>query len=574
MTWKTEWKKWSTHKELPSELKKQMTEMNEREREEAFYKQLEFGTGGIRGELGAGPNRMNIYSIRKVTAGLAAYIEENDTEAKKRGVVIAYDSRHGSAEFALEAAKTLGAHGIKSYVFQELRPTPELSFAVRYLRAYAGIVITASHNPSEYNGYKVYGEDGAQLPPIAAEVIVTHMSKIENELLLEVKEERELLSQNLVSYIGENLDQVYLDYVKGLQLNNNAAKTNLHIVYTPLHGTGQTLVPQALQNAGFQHITIVDEQKNPDPNFSTVSSPNPEEAQAFQLTIQYGKETGADLLLATDTDADRLGVAVRNNDGEYTLLKGNQTGALLLHYMLSQKKEKGILADNSVMLKTIVTSELGRAIAEDYGVKTVDTLTGFKYIAEKIDEYKKKGTKTFQFGYEESYGYLIGDFVRDKDAVQAAVMIAEAAAYYKQQEMTLYDGLIELYETYGYYKESLTSFTLKGKDGAAQISLIVNRFREHPPAEIAGATVERIEDYQSRKRINLLTAQLETMDLPPSNVLKFWLQDGSWFAIRSSGTEPKVKFYFGVKQGTESESEERLKELETNVINMIESIVY
>jgi len=574
MTWKNEWTKWSTHKELPSQLKKQMSEMTKSEREDAFYRQLEFGTGGMRGELGAGPNRMNIYTVRKVTAGLATYIEENGTEAKKRGVVIAYDSRHGSAEFALEAAKTLGSYGIKSYVFQELRPTPELSFAVRYLRAYAGIMITASHNPAEYNGYKVYGKDGAQLPPTAADVIVTHMNNIENELLLEVKDEHELLSQNLVSYIGENLDQVYLDYVKGLQLNSNASNTNLYIVYTPLHGTGQTLIPQALQNAGFQYITIVDDQKNPDPNFPTLSSPNPEEAQAFQLAIQYGKETDADLLLATDPDADRLGVAVKNNSGKYVLLTGNQTGALLLHYMLLQKQEKGILADNSVMLKTVVTSELGRAIAENYGVETVDTLTGFKYIAEKIEEYKRERTKTFQFGYEESYGYLIGDFVRDKDAVQAAVMIAEAAAYYKQPEMTLYDGLIELYETYGYYKESLTSFTLKGKDGAEQINRIVNSFREHPPAEIAGMAVEKIEDYQSGKRINLLTAQQEKMDLPSSNVLKFWLKGSSWFAIRPSGTEPKVKFYFGVRQGTTVESEERVKEMETNVIDMIASIIY
>jgi len=572
MTWKTEWTKWNTYKELPRELKTQMSEMTESEREDAFYRQLEFGTGGMRGELGAGPNRMNIYTVRKVTAGLAAYIEENGTEAKEQGVVVAYDSRHGSAEFALEAAKTLGAYGIKSYVFEELRPTPELSFAVRYLRAYAGIMITASHNPAEYNGYKVYGKDGAQLPPTAADVIVTHMNNIENELLLEVKDEHELLSQNLVSYIGENLDQVYLDYVKGLQLNSNASNTNLHFVYTPLHGTGQTLIPQALQNAGFQYITIVDDQKNPDPNFPTLSSPNPEEAQAFQLAIQYGKEGGADLLLATDPDADRLGVAVKNHRGEYVLLTGNQTGALLLHYMLSQKQKKGMRTDNSVMLKTIVTSELGRAIAVDYGVQTVDTLTGFKYIAEKIEEYK--GKKTFQFGYEESYGYLIGDFVRDKDAVQAAVMLAEAAAYYKQKNMTLYDGLIKLYETYGYYKESLTSFTLKGKDGAEQINRIVNRFREHHPAEIAGAAVEKIEDYQTGLRTNLLTAQQEKIDLPSSNVLKFWVQDGSWFAIRPSGTEPKVKFYFGVRQGTNVESEERLKEMETNVINMVESIIY
>ncbi|MES9769716.1 phospho-sugar mutase, partial [Priestia megaterium] len=465
MTWKTELKKWSNHKELPSKLKKQMNNMTEREREDAFYKQLESGTGGMRGELGAGPNRMNIYTVRKVTVGLAAYIQENGEEAKKRGVVIAYDSRHGSTEFALEAAKTLGVHGIKSYVFDELRPTPELSFTVRYLRAYAGIMITASHNPAEYNGYKVYGEDGAQLPPAAADAIIKYMNKIENELLLEVKEERELMRQSLISYIGENMDEVYLDYVKGLQLNKDVAKANLHIIYTPLHGTGQKLVPQALQNYGFQHITIVDEQKNPDPNFPTVSAPNPEEAQAFQLAIEYGKQANADLLLATDPDADRLGIAVKNNSGDYVLLTGNQTGALLLNYMLAQKQEKGMLADNSVMFKTIVTSELGRAIAQNYGVQTIDTLTGFKYIAEKIEEYNQEETKTFQFGYEESYGYLIGDFVRDKDAVQAAVMIAEEAAYYKQQGMTLYGGLIQLYETYGYYKESLTSFTLKGKDG-------------------------------------------------------------------------------------------------------------
>ncbi|WP_309148692.1 phospho-sugar mutase [Priestia megaterium] len=514
-----------------------MNDMTERERVDAFYKQLEFGTGGMRWELSAGPNRMNIYSIRKVTAGLAKYIERNGIEPKRRELVIAYDSRHQSSELALEAAKTLGMHGIKTYIFQELWTTPELSFAVRYLRAYAGIMITASHNPAEYNGYKVYGEDGAQLPPIAADVITKHVNEIENELLLEVKEEHELLRQNLLSYIRENLDQVYLDYVKGLQLNNNAAKTNLHIVYTPLHGTGQKLVPQVLQNAGFQHITIVDEQKNPDPNFSTVSSLNPEEAQAFQLAIRYGKETGA----------------------------------LLLHYMLSQKQEKGMLKDNSVILKTIVTSELGRAIAENYGVQTIDTLTGFKYIAEKIEEYNQEETKTFQFGYEESYGYLIGDFVRDKDAVQAAVMNAEAAAYYKQQGMTLYNGLTQLYQTFGYYKESLTSLTLKGKDGAEQIGRIVNQFRENSPIELAGATVEKIEDYQSGKRTNLFPAQQEVIDLPSSNVLKFWLKDGSWFAVRPSGTEPKVKFYFGVKQGKERESEEWLKEFEASVMNAVKN---
>jgi len=573
VTWNNEWNKWINHRELKSELKKQMNDMTEREREDSFYKQLEFGTGGMRGELGAGPNRMNIYSIRKVTTGLAKYIQRNGSEAKRRGVVIAYDSRHQSSEFALEAAKTLGVHGIKTYVFEELWPTPELSFAVRYLRAYAGIMITASHNPAKYNGYKVYGEDGAQLPSAAADAIVSYMNEIENELFIQVQHEQELLKQNLLSYIGENLDHVYIDYVKSLQLQTDSTqKKALRIVYTPLHGTGSKLIPQALHAFGFNQLTIVKEQEAPDPNFSTVVSPNPEEAQAFQLAIQYGETTGADILLATDPDADRLGVAVRNNDGEYILLTGNQTGALLLHYMLSQKKEKGLLPDNIVMLKTIVTSELGRAIAEDYGVQTVDTLTGFKYIAEKIEEYNQEETKTFQFGYEESYGYLIGDFVCDKDAVQAAVMIAEAADYYKQQERTLYDGLTQLYEKYGYYKESLTSFTLKGQDGAEQIDHIVNRFREHPPAEIAGEAVEKIEDYQSGKRTNLLTTQQEVIDLPSSNVLKFWLQDGSWFAIRPSGTEPKVKFYFGVKQGTVGESDERLEEVKASVINEVKGI--
>jgi len=404
VTWKAQLNKWLTFDDLNRELKDELLTVkeNSKKAEDAFYKNLEFGTGGMRGELGPGTNRLNIYMVRKATQGLASYIEENGEEAKKRGVVVAYDSRHKSPEFALEVAKVLGQHGIKTYIFNELRPTPELSFAVRYLAAFAGIVITASHNPAEYNGYKVYGEDGAQLPPAAADAIIKYMNKIENELLLEVKEERELMRQSLISYIGENMDEVYLDYVKGLQLNKDVAKANLHIIYTPLHGTGQKLVPQALQNYGFQHITIVDEQKNPDPNFPTVSAPNPEEAQAFQLAIEYGKQANADLLLATDPDADRLGIAVKNNSGDYVLLTGNQTGALLLHYILSRKKEKGFLADNSVMLKTIVRSELGRAIAESYGVQTVDTLTGFKYIAGKIEEYRRADTKTFQFGYEES----------------------------------------------------------------------------------------------------------------------------------------------------------------------------
>ncbi|PER73395.1 phospho-sugar mutase [Priestia megaterium] len=578
MTWKAQLDKWLTFDDLNKELKDQLLVMQENEKtvEDAFYKNLEFGTGGMRGELGPGTNRLNIYMVRKATEGLACYIEENGEEAKKRGVVVAYDSRHKSPEFALEVAKVLGQHGIKTYIFNELRPTPELSFAVRYLHAFAGIVITASHNPPEYNGYKVYGEDGGQLPPAAADTIISYVNAVENELMIPVQEEKELLQNNLLTYIGEEVDAAYIEQLNTIQLNREIVERvgkDLKIVFTPLHGTANKPVRDGLKAFGFTNVTIVKEQELPDANFSTVTSPNPEEHAAFELAIQYGKAIDADILMGTDPDADRLGVAVKNEKGEYVVLTGNQMGALLLHYLLEQKKQQGILPENGVVVKTIVTSEIGRTIASSYGLPTIDTLTGFKFIGEKINEFEQTKEYQFQFGYEESYGYLIGDFVRDKDAVQSAVFAAEVAAYYKAQGKSLYEGLLEIFEMYGFYKESLKSLTLKGKDGAEQIASILTVFRTHPPTEIAGVRVVTVEDYLSSERMNMLSQAVENIQLPKSNVLKYHLEDGSWFTIRPSGTEPKVKFYFGVKKGSLKESEEALTLLEENVMEGVNNLL-
>lgn len=544
--------------------------------EDRFYRNLEFGTGGMRGEIGPGTNRMNLYTIRKASEGLARYIVEQGDEAKSRGVVIAYGSRHKSPEFALEVAKTVGQHRIKAYVFNELRPTPELSFAVRYLNAFSGVVITASHNPPEYNGFKVYGEDGRQIPPAAANTIIQYVDAVENELTVAVADEKELLANGLLTYIGEEVDKAYVEQLKTIQLNREAVEKvgkDLKIVFTPLHGTANKPVRDGLKAFGFENITVVKEQELPDPNFSTVKSPNPEEHAAFELAIQYGKEIDADILMGIDPDADRLGVAVKNADGEYVVLTGNQMGALMLHYLLMQKKEQGILPENSMVIKTIVTSEIGRTIAAAFGVPPLDTLTGFKFIGEKIAEFEQTGAHTFQFGYEESYDYLIGDFVRDKDAVQSAIFAAEVAAYYKAQGKSLYDGLLEIFETYGFYKESLQSLTLKGKDGAEQIANILATFRANPLKEVAGIEVVTIEDYQSSKILNVKTGEETEILLPASNVLKFHLADGSWFCLRPSGTEPKAKFYFGVKGTSLEHSEQLLETLETAVMKLVNEIV-
>ncbi|MDQ0199249.1 phospho-sugar mutase [Neobacillus ginsengisoli] len=576
MTWLSNAEKWIEYKDLDRDLRTKLIEIQNDKRllEDSFYKHLEFGTGGMRGELGPGIHRLNIYTIRRAAEGLARYIAEQGEEAKQRGVVIAYDSRHKSPEFALEVAKTVGIYGIKSYVFDELRPTPVLSFAVRYLNAFSGVVITASHNPPEYNGFKVYGEDGGQIPPEAADTIIRYVNAVENELTVDVADEQDLLTRGLLTFVGEEIDNKYVENLKTLQINpevvSEVAK-DLKIIYSPLHGTGNKPVRAGLKAFGFENVTVVMAQELPDANFSTVKSPNPEEHAAFELAIQYGEQIGADILMATDPDADRLGVAVKNTEGEYVVLTGNQTGALMLEYLLSQKQAKGKLPENGVVIKTIVTSEIGRAIAEKYGVQALDTLTGFKFIGEKINDFERTGDHAFLFGYEESYGYLIGDFVRDKDAVQSAVFAAEVAAFYKAKGMTLYEGLLAIFEKYGFYQETLQSITLKGKDGAEQIARLMDTIRSERLSEVAGKEVTSIEDYLiSKKYENDSESQI---DLPRSNVLKYHLADGSWFCLRPSGTEPKVKFYFAVKGESMADSQKKLNLLQDSVMGKVHEIL-
>ncbi|WP_053365383.1 phospho-sugar mutase [Bacillus sp. FJAT-27245] len=570
MDWRKKASKWMEFTGLDSELKSELEAMKDNDKllEDSFYKNLEFGTGGMRGEIGVGTNRMNVYTIRKASNGLASYIEGKGEDAKRRGVAIAYDSRHKSPEFAMEAARTLATRGIKAYVFDELRPTPELSFAVRYLNAAAGIVITASHNPPEYNGYKVYGEDGGQLPPAAADEVIAKVNQIDNELLIDVKSEAELREAGLIETIGNEIDNAYINKLATISENRSIAeKSPIEIVFTPLHGTANKPVRAALEALGYKNVHIVREQERPDPNFSTVKSPNPEEHAAFELAIRDGKTVGADILIATDPDADRLGIAVKNHAGEYEVLTGNQTGAILLDYILDQKKAKGTLPENGVVLKTIVTSEIGRRIAEAYGLETIDVLTGFKFIAEKIKEYEAAGDKVFLFGYEESYGYLIGDFARDKDAVQAALMSAEVCAHYKKKGLSLYDGLMNVFEKYGYFQEGLQSMTMKGKDGAELIAKIMAGFRSNPPSALAGMSVVTSEDYLESVRIS--SAGIEKIQLPKSNVLKYFFEDGSWVCLRPSGTEPKIKFYFGVNDKSLEASRKKLKQIEAEFMELV-----
>ncbi|MEF7658169.1 phospho-sugar mutase [Bacillus sp. ZJS3] len=574
MNWKQEFSRWLSYAELDAELKEQLENMKQDEKkiEDSFYKNLEFGTGGMRGELGAGTNRLNVYTVRKATQGLAKFIEKLGEEAKKRGVVVAYDSRHKSPEFAMEVAATLGAHGITTYVFESLRPTPVLSFAVRHLHTVSGIVLTASHNPPEYNGYKVYGEDGGQLPPKEADELISYVNAVEDELTVEVADVEQLKADGLLHIIGQEVDDAYAAELNNVIINKEMVQKvgkDLKIVFTPLHGTSNLSVRRGLEEVGFTDVTVVKEQELPDPNFSTVKSPNPEEHAAFEYAIRDGEKVGADVLIATDPDADRLGVAVRNHDGEFQVLTGNQTGALMLDYLLSQKKENGTLPENGVVLKTIVTSEIGRTIAKAYGLDTVDTLTGFKFIGEKIKQYEESGQYEFQFGYEESYGYLIRPFCRDKDAVQSVLFACEVAAYYKSQGKTLYDGLLEVFEKYGFFREDLVSLTLKGKDGAEQIQEMMATFRENPPKEVAGLTVVAVEDYKASIITSLQDGHKEEIHLPKSNVLKYQLEDGSWFCLRPSGTEPKIKFYFGVQDNSLQNSEQKLLTIKEDIMNRL-----
>ena len=572
--WKSHFERWIQRENLDEQLRSELLDLKDDEvtLKEHFHEYLQFGTAGIRGILGPGTNRLNIYIIRKAAEGLARYIVSQGEEAKARGVVIAYDNRRKSPEFAMEVAKTLGYHGIQSYVFESLRTTPELSFAVRYLHTKAGIMITASHNPPEYNGLKVYGEDGGQATSEVADEIVAQVNAVTDELDVQVAEREELEQSGLLQIIGEKVDQAYLKHLRSVTINKEVIERSgqdLKIVYTPFHGTGLVPVTKAWKNAGFSNVTIVEEQANPDENFTNAKSPNPEEHSAFELAIRYGKKLGADLLIGTDPDADRMGIAVPVSEGEYKVLTGNQIGAILLHYLLREQKKKGRLAEKGTMIKTIVTSELGRVIAEDYGVKSIDVLTGFKYISEIIEEYSHTGERTFLFGYEESYGYLIKDFARDKDAVQACLLAAEVAAYYKSKNMTLYDALLEIFEEYGYYLESLESLRLEGIEGAIKIQEILAGLRENPLEEIAGKKVHMYEDYEAGERIYFDENRTEAITLPKSNVLKWVLEDESWICARPSGTEPLIKFYFGVKGNSLEDSKNKLQTMADEMMKLI-----
>ncbi|WP_405080897.1 phospho-sugar mutase [Paenibacillus chitinolyticus] len=556
------YEKWLQDPSIDEETKKELQSIagQDKEIEDRFYKDLEFGTGGLRGVIGAGTNRMNLYTVGKATQALAEFALKNG--GAHPSVVIAYDSRHQSPEFALEAALVLAGNGVKAYVFESLRPTPELSFAVRDLKASAGIVVTASHNPPEYNGYKVYGADGGQLVPHDAEQVLANIQKIEGFDSVRKISRTEAEEKELLEWLGGEMDEKYYAAVTSVSQHPDVIKQtsgDFRIVYTPLHGTGNKPVREALKRIGFEQVRVVKEQEQPDSNFTTVKSPNPEEREAFTLALRDAKEWGADIIVGTDPDADRMGAVVKDDKGEYFVLTGNQSGAIIVNYLLGSLKERGQLPSNGVVIKTIVTSEMGAVIAESYGAKVMNTLTGFKYIGEKMTEFESTGEHQFLFGYEESYGYLAGTYARDKDAVVAAMLICEAAAYYKSQGKTLYDVLQELYRQHGFFLEKLESKTLKGKDGVEQIGRMMEDWRNNPPASIEGVEVAEVEDYS--RGIN---------GLPKENVLKFKLKDGSWFCLRPSGTEPKIKFYFAVKGTTGDEAAKQLDSLVRFVLDRVE----
>ncbi|WP_166243581.1 phospho-sugar mutase [Paenibacillus turpanensis] len=533
----------------------------DKEVEDRFYRDLEFGTGGLRGVVGAGTNRMNIYTVGKATQGLAEHLLAKGLE-KQPAAVIAYDSRNMSPEFALEAALVLAGNGVKAYVFTSLRPTPELSYAVRKLGASAGIVVTASHNPPEYNGYKVYGADGGQLVPGEAEQVIGRIQSIPSFDAIRKTSKEQAEADGLLVWIGEEIDQAYLDEVTAVSpIGKLPAEwaDQVNVVYTPLHGAGNLLVRGALSRLGFTKVSIVEEQELPDPSFSTVASPNPEEKEAFTLAMKLADRVGADIIVGTDPDCDRMGAVVRDAQGAYVVLSGNQSGAILIEYLCSHLQRTGTMPLNPVVIKTIVTSEMGAAIATHYGAEVMNTLTGFKYIGEKMTQFERTGSHSFVFGYEESYGYLAGTYARDKDAVIAAMLICEAAAYYKQQGKTLYDVLQELYQRFGYYLEALQSRTMKGKDGMEQIQSIMNDWRQNPPKAIADIAVETFLDYAEGIE-----------GLPKENVLKFILADGSWVCLRPSGTEPKIKFYFGVRGESGPDADAAVKRLVQTVMDQID----
>ncbi|WP_258877893.1 phospho-sugar mutase [Candidatus Xianfuyuplasma coldseepsis] len=561
-----EYEKWMNQKGLEEELLQELQGMDETAKRDAFYRSLEFGTGGMRGIIGAGTNRMNIYTIRKANVGFGTYLKNLYHDDVKRGVVIAHDNRNKSVEFAKESAKVLATFGITSYIFEALRPTPELSFAVRHLNAIGGIVVTASHNPPKYNGYKIYDEDGCQLVPKYADQVIALVDAVDDVFDIDVVDFNEAEQNGMITWIGEDIDKAYLDMVDTVQLRNDVPKI-VDIVFTPLHGTSAMIGTKALQRNGY-HVIPVEEQMVADPNFSTVKSPNPENKEAFEYAIRYGTKHNADILIATDPDADRLGVAVWH-DGEYKLLTGNQTGAILVHYILHTREQQGTLPKQGMVYNTVVTSEFGATIAKAFGMGVKSTLTGFKFIGEQAKTIEATDTE-FMFGYEESYGYVIKDFVRDKDSIQALLLISEVANVGKQTGKTLYDYLLFLYETYGYYVEDLVNIVLEGAVGEAKIKQIMATIRDNKPLQIGPYNVITVEDYLVGTRY--IGDTTEDIDLPTSNVLKFLLDDGSWFVLRPSGTEPKLKIYIGVLGDSLAQSQTKNQQIKDIVLSIIERI--
>ena len=567
MTYQENYQKWVDFANLPDYLRQDLENMDEKTKEDAFYTNLEFGTAGMRGLIGAGTNRINIYVVRQATEGLARLIESKGGNEKERGVAIAYDSRHFSPEFAFESAAVLAKHGIKSYVFESLRPTPELSFAVRHLNCFAGIMVTASHNPAPFNGYKVYGEDGGQMPPHDADALTTYIRAIENPFAVEVADVEAEKASGLIEVIGEAVDVEYLKEVKDVNINPALIEEfgkDMKIVYTPLHGTGEMLARRALAQAGFDSVQVVEAQATADPDFSTVKSPNPESQAAFALAEELGRQVGADVLVATDPDADRVGVEVLQKDGSYLNLSGNQIGAIMAKYILEAHKNAGTLPENAALCKSIVSTDLVTKIAESYGATMFNVLTGFKFIAEKIQEFEEKHNHTYMMGFEESFGYLIKPFVRDKDAIQAVLVVAELAAYYRSRGLTLADGIEEIYKEYGYYAEKTISVTLSGVDGAEQIKSIMAKFRNNAPKEWNATAITVVEDFKAQTA-TAADGTVTNLTTPPSDVLKYTLADGSWIAVRPSGTEPKIKFYIAVVGETNEESQAKIANIEAEI---------
>ena len=571
MTYQDNFQKWLDFAELPDYLRKDLEGMDEKTKEDAFYTNLEFGTAGMRGLIGAGTNRINIYVVRQATEGLARLIEEKGDEFKKRGVAIAYDSRHFSPEFAFESAAVLAKHGIKSYVFESLRPTPELSFAVRHLGTFAGIMITASHNPAPFNGYKVYGEDGGQMPPHDADALTDYIRAIENPFSIEVADVEVEKASGLIEVIGDAIDAEYLKEVKDVNINQKLIDEygkDMKIVYTPLHGTGEMLARRALAQAGFDSVEVVEAQAVADPDFSTVKSPNPESQAAFALAEELGRKVGADVLVATDPDADRVGVEVLQKDGSYLNLSGNQIGAIMAKYILEAHKSAGTLPANAALCKSIVSTDLVTKIAESYGATMFNVLTGFKFIAEKIQEFEEKHNHTYMMGFEESFGYLIKPFVRDKDAIQAVLVVAELAAYYRSRGLTLADGIEEIYKEYGYFAEKTISVTLSGVDGAEQIKAIMAKFRDNAPKEFNATAISVTEDFKAQTS-TAADGTVTALTTPPSDVLKYTLADGSWIAVRPSGTEPKIKFYIAVVGDSNEDAQAKIAAIEAEINDFI-----